>query len=278
MAIEDIGKNALQVLEKRYLAKDAEGNHTEDVAGLFRRVAAAVAAADRNYDENADTAALADSFYELMTSLAFFAKLSHADECGPPVGAAFGLLCAACGGQHGGDFRDGEKRRPHPQIRRRHGLFLLPPAAERAAPVNSTGGVASGPISFMQRVQYGYRGREAGRHPPRGEHGHPAGGPSRYPGIHRLQKGRTRTSPISIFRWASPRRSCRPWRKTEDYDLIDPHDPAPGGQAAAPGSCLKRSWTRAWRNGEPGIIFLDRLNRDNVVPMPGGDRIHQPLR
>ena len=68
MAIEDIGKNALQVLEKRYLAKDAEGNHTEDVAGLFRRVAAAVAAADRNYDENADTAALADSFYELMTS------------------------------------------------------------------------------------------------------------------------------------------------------------------------------------------------------------------
>lgn len=35
MAIEDIGKNALQVLEKRYLAKDAEGNHTEDVAGLF---------------------------------------------------------------------------------------------------------------------------------------------------------------------------------------------------------------------------------------------------
>ena len=33
MAIEDIGKNALQVLEKRYLAKDAEGNHTEDVAG-----------------------------------------------------------------------------------------------------------------------------------------------------------------------------------------------------------------------------------------------------
>lgn len=31
MAIEDIGKNALQVLEKRYLAKDAEGNHTEDV-------------------------------------------------------------------------------------------------------------------------------------------------------------------------------------------------------------------------------------------------------
>ena len=81
MAIEDIGKNALQVLEKRYLAKDAEGNHTEDVAGLFRRVAAAVAAADRNYDENADTAALADSFYELMTSLRFLGSFRPALCC-----------------------------------------------------------------------------------------------------------------------------------------------------------------------------------------------------
>ena len=77
MAIEDIGKNALQVLEKRYLAKDAEGNHTEDVAGLFRRVAAAVAAADRNYDENADTAALSDRFYELMTSVILPSQRSH---------------------------------------------------------------------------------------------------------------------------------------------------------------------------------------------------------
>ena len=49
MAIEDIGKNALQVLEKRYLARDAKGNHTEDVTGLFRRVAAAVAGADVKY-------------------------------------------------------------------------------------------------------------------------------------------------------------------------------------------------------------------------------------
>lgn len=86
MAIEDIGKNALQVLEKRYLAKDAEGNHTEDVAGLFRRVAAAVAAADRNYDENADTAALADSFYELMTSLRFLPNSPTLMNAGRPLG------------------------------------------------------------------------------------------------------------------------------------------------------------------------------------------------
>ena len=93
MAIEDIGKNALQVLEKRYLAKDAEGNHTEDVAGLFRRVAAAVAAADRNYDENADTAALADSFYELMTSLRFLPNSPTLMNAGARWGSFRPALC-----------------------------------------------------------------------------------------------------------------------------------------------------------------------------------------
>lgn len=98
MAIEDIGKNALQVLEKRYLAKDAEGNHTEDVAGLFRRVAAAVAAADRNYDENADTAALADSFYELMTSLRFLPNSPTLMNAGRPLGQLSAcFVLADCG-------------------------------------------------------------------------------------------------------------------------------------------------------------------------------------
>ena len=71
MAIEDIGKNALQVLEKAVSGQGRGGQPHGGCGGPSRRVAAAVAAADRNYDENADTAALADRFYELMTSLRF---------------------------------------------------------------------------------------------------------------------------------------------------------------------------------------------------------------
>lgn len=86
MAIEDIGKNALQVLEKRYLAKDAEGNTRRMWRACSAVVSAAVAAADRNYDENADTAALADSFYELMTSLRFLPNSPTLMNAGRPLG------------------------------------------------------------------------------------------------------------------------------------------------------------------------------------------------
>ena len=134
MAIEDIGKNALQVLEKRYLAKDAEGNHTEDVAGLFRRVAAAVAAADRNYDENADTAALADSFYELMTSLRFLPNSPTLMNAGRPLGQLSACFVLPVEDSMEEIFEAVKNAALIHKSRRRHGLFVLPSAAERRAP------------------------------------------------------------------------------------------------------------------------------------------------
>ena len=67
----ELSKNALTVLERRYLMKNGEGVVIETVEELFRRVAGAIAASDRRYDENADCEALADSFYRMMTNLEF---------------------------------------------------------------------------------------------------------------------------------------------------------------------------------------------------------------
>ena len=86
MAIGGINDNAMKVLEKRYLAKNELGQVTEDVEGLFRRVARAVAAADAIYDEQADVEASADTFFELMTSLRFLPNSPTLMNAGRPLG------------------------------------------------------------------------------------------------------------------------------------------------------------------------------------------------
>ena len=54
----------------------------------------------------------------------------------------------------------------------------------------------------------------------------------------------------------------------KDYELVDPHGDRVTGtlNAREVFECIVDA---AWHNGEPGIIFLDRLNRDNVVPKAG---------
>lgn len=56
--------------------------------------------------------------------------------------------------------------------------------------------------------------------------------------------------------------------ENRDYDLIDPQTRRPVGKRSAR-ELFEKIVDAAWRNGEPGIIFLDRLNRDNVVPSQG---------
>ncbi|MBW2164049.1 MAG: ribonucleotide-diphosphate reductase subunit alpha, partial [Deltaproteobacteria bacterium] len=63
--------NALVVLARRYLKKDEQGKVVETPEEMFRRVARTIARADLMYDENADVDALAETFYEAITSLRF---------------------------------------------------------------------------------------------------------------------------------------------------------------------------------------------------------------
>ena len=97
----ELSKNALTVLERRYLMKNGEGVVIETVEELFRRVAGAIAASDRRYDENADCEALADSFDDQP---GVFAQLPNLNERGEAAGSAVRLFCASGGGYYGGHF------------------------------------------------------------------------------------------------------------------------------------------------------------------------------
>ena len=66
-----LGKNAVTVLEKRYLMRDEHGEPIETVDGLFHRVANAIAQADSQFDPKADVEKLSQEFYEMMTNLEF---------------------------------------------------------------------------------------------------------------------------------------------------------------------------------------------------------------
>ena len=266
MAIEDIGKNALQVLEKRYLAKDAEGNHTEDVAGLFRRVAAAVAAADRNYDENADTAALADSFYELMTSLRFLPNSPTLMNAGRPLGQLSACFVLPVEDSMEAIF---ETVKNAALIHKSGGGtgFSFSRLRQNGAPVNSTGGVASGPVSFMrvfnmatEAVKQGGTRRGANMGILRVDH----------PDILEFIDCKKVNGDITNFNISVgiTEAFMQAVEENRDYDLIDPQTRCPVGKRSAR-ELFEKIVDAAWRNGEPGIIFLDRLNRDNVVPSQG---------
>ena len=264
MSIQQISKNAVAVLEKRYLAKDASGKLCEDVSGMFRRVAEAVAAADTGH--GGDAAVTTDRFYELMTSLRFLPNSPTLMNAGRPLGqlsacfvlpvpdsmdaifdaVKYAALIHKSGGGTGFSF---SRLRP------------------KGAAVRSTGGVASGPVSFMkvfnmatEAVKQGGTRRGANMGILRIDH------PDILEFIHCKADNRDITNfNISV---GVTDAFMEALEKGETYDLVDPKTREVTGRLSAE-SVFADIVDAAWRNGEPGIVFLDRINRDNVVPSLG---------
>jgi len=145
----DMGINAAQLLQTRYLARDIYGNVVETPSELFRRVAKHIAKADLNYDKKADIEAVEELFYRAMVNMEFLPNsptLFSAGRNNNTLAACFVL-----------DIEDSledifEKVKQTGIITKMGGGVGLSFSNLRPknSPVGSTGGISCGPISFMK--------------------------------------------------------------------------------------------------------------------------------
>lgn len=255
---EKLTYNAMQVLERRYLLRDEKGRIVETPAQMFRRVAKAVAAAEKKYGGNPKI--MKRQFFNLMSRLEFLPNSPTMFNAGAPLGQLSACFVLPVPDSLDGIF-DAVKNTAIIEQSGGGVGFSFSKLRPRGDVVKSTMGVASGPVSFMRVfdtatdvIKAGGKRRGAMMGILRVDH----------PDIIEFITAKQRPGFLSNFNIsvAVTDKFMAAVKANKDYALINPHTRKAAGELNA-----RYVWNmiidNAWKTGDPGVIFIDEINRRN---------------
>ena len=261
-----LSENALVVMDRRITARNDQGDSIETPQECFRRVAKNLAEAEMRFGgTEADRAAAEETFYRLISSLDFLPNSPTLVNAGREL-----QQLSACFVLPVPDSIDGifEAIRNTAIIHKSGGgtgfsFSRLRPANDR---VQSTMGVASGPVSFMkvfdaatEAIKQGGTRRGANMGILRIDH----------PDIDYFIGMKSDMTTLTNFNIsvAVTDAFMQALKDGTTYDIINPKNGAVMGQRDA-----REIWAtmteNAWKNGDPGVVFIDRINAGKANPVP----------
>jgi len=259
-AIAMVSPNARAVLEKRYLIRDGKGKVIETPEAMFRRVAHHVAKADSNYNPKADITAREEEFYQAMLNMEFLPNSPTLMNAGRELGQLSACFVLPIDDSMSSIF---DTLKYTALIHKSGGGtgFSFSSVRPEGDLVGSTGGVASGPVSFMKAfdaatdvIKQGGKRRGANMAILNVDH----------PDIMKFIKAKEDNTSLTNFNIsvAITENFMKAVEDKSDYELVNPRTRQPVDKKNAK-EVFDQIVEMAWKNGEPGIIFIDRINNDN---------------